>query len=114
VRDKLQAKNILIVQDRNKTKFNLKSLCSFGGEIYSFIKLLCYPTEPPKYSTRIERDPGTTMTEENSVKSIETTRNNLCEYKLPAAKLQLSKRRAMRITDVEPKNGSNLKRHIIN
>jgi hypothetical protein len=45
---------------------------------------------------------------------IETTKNNLCQYKLPAEKLQLSKRQAMRIRDVEPKNGSNLKRHIIN
>jgi hypothetical protein len=41
------------------------------GEIYSFVKLLCYPNKPPKYSTRIERDPGTIMTEENSVKNIE-------------------------------------------
>ena len=40
------------------TKFNLNPFCSFGGEIYSSVKLSCYPTEPPKYSTRIERDPG--------------------------------------------------------
>jgi len=40
------------------TKFNLNPLYSFGGEKYSSVKLLCYPTEPPTYSTRIERDPG--------------------------------------------------------
>ena len=122
--DKLQAKNILIIQDRNKTNetlseapntnFNLNPLCSFGGEIYSFVKLLCYPTERPKYSTRIERDPATIMTEENSVESTETIKNNPCEYKLPAEKLhQLIKRRVMWIRYVEPMNGSNLKRHTI-
>ena len=78
MRDKLQVKNILIIQDRNKTNETLSE--AFKHKIYSksvmqfwrgnsFVKLLCYPTEPPKYSTRIERDPGTTMTEENRVKS---------------------------------------------
>lgn len=82
MRDNLQAKNILIIQDRNKTnetlselpntKFHLNPLYSFSGEIHSFVKLFYYPTEPPKYSTRIERNPVTIMTEEKSVKSIET------------------------------------------
>ena len=61
-----------------QTKFNLNPLYSFSGEIYSFVKLLYYPTEPPKYSTRIERDPVTIMTEEKSVKSIETIKKIIC------------------------------------
>ena len=112
---KIETKQMKLLARLPNTKFNLNPLWSFGGKIYSFVKIFCQPTEPPKYSTRTERNPGTIMTEENNVKSIETIKNNLCEYKLPAEKLhQLIIRRAMRIRDVEPKNGSNLMRHTIN
>jgi hypothetical protein len=71
----------LYIQDRNnttatfseasKTKFNLNKSRSFGQAIYSYIKLMCYEIEPPKYSYSIEMDPGATMNDKNIAKNIE-------------------------------------------
>ena len=76
----IETKHMRLLGRPPNTKFNLNPLCSFGGEIYSFVKLLCCPTEPPKYGTRIERDPGTIMIDENRAKNIETIKSYLCDY----------------------------------